>query len=84
FQPRLDWQMWFASLGDISQSPWFPQLILRLFNNTPSVTGLLKSNPFPNEPPLYLRARLFRYTFSSWDELCSVGQWWRSDYIGAF
>ncbi len=83
-QPRLDWQMWFASLGDVSQSPWFAQFIVRLFQNSPEVLGLLKSNPFPDQPPAYLRAQLYTYTFSSWDELLHGGQWWRSQYKGEF
>src|SRR4029453_17200437 len=27
-QPRLDWQMWFAALGDFQQNPWFVSLML--------------------------------------------------------
>lgn len=29
-QPRLDWQMWFAALGDQTQAPWFTSLMYRL------------------------------------------------------
>lgn len=29
-QPRLDWQMWFAALGQHTHSPWFTGLVLRL------------------------------------------------------
>jgi lipase maturation factor 1 len=83
-QPRLDWQMWFASLADLSQSPWFVHFIGRLFDQSPEVLGLLKTNPFPGKAPVYLRARLFRYTFSDWGELCNGGQWWRSQYRGDF
>ena len=46
-QPRLDWQMWFAALGDYRQNPWFVGLVLRLLENSPDVTQLLASNPFP-------------------------------------
>lgn len=83
-QPRLDWQMWFAALGDISQSPWFGHFVLKLFQNSPEVLSLLKVNPFPNKGPEMLRARLYKYSFSDWNELLRDGQWWRSEYKGEF
>ena len=46
-QPRLDWQMWFAALGTASDNPWFSRFMQRLLENTPEVTALLGSNPFP-------------------------------------
>jgi len=55
-QPRLDWQMWFAALGRASQNPWFLRFLQRLLENSPEVTALLGSNPFPDKPPLYVRA----------------------------
>ena len=45
FQPRLDWQMWFAALGDYRSSPWFSQLMLRLLQGSPPVLGLLSEKP---------------------------------------
>src|ERR1035438_9903164 len=47
YQPRLDWQMWFAALGNYQQNPWFVNLALRLLEGSPEVTALLASNPFP-------------------------------------
>jgi hypothetical protein len=83
-QPRLDWQMWFAALGDISQSAWFGHFILRIFENSPDVLNLIQRNPFPGKAPEYLRGRLYRYTFSDWNELSKDGQWWRSEYKSDF
>ncbi len=82
-QPRLDWQMWFAALAPLEHSPWFAHFIVRLFQGSPSVLGLLKTNPFPDHRPTYLRAQLYRYTFSDWQELLH-GQWWCRQYIGVF
>lgn len=84
FQPRLDWQMWFAALGDISYSPWFAHFIIRVFEGSPAVLHLLKSNPFPDRPPEYLRARLYTYTFAGFDDLIHTGNWWRREYKGVF
>jgi lipase maturation factor 1 len=83
-QPRLDWQMWFASLNDITNSPWFALFVVRIFENSPEVLGLLGSNPFPIGPPEYLRARLYRYTFSNFHELFSTGNWWQREFKSDF
>lgn len=64
YQPRLDWQMWFASLGHIENNPWFQSLRLRLLQGSPEVLALLKTNPFPEAPPKFLRALSDDYTFT--------------------
>ncbi len=75
-QPRLDWQMWFAALETASQNPWFLRFVQRLLENSPQVTALLGSNPFPHKPPLYVRARLYDYRFSTPEERAATGAWW--------
>ncbi len=76
-QPRLDWQMWFAALSDVRQNPWFFGLVQRLLENSPEVTRLLGKNPFPDKPPHYLRAELYRYRFSTLAEHRATGVWWQ-------
>ena len=83
-QPRLDWQMWFAALGTYRQHPWFVRLAAKLLENNPSVTGLLARNPFPNEPPRYIRATLYDYHFTSWDEHKVTGTWWKCEKEGEY
>ncbi len=78
-QPRLDWQMWFAALSDARQNPWFLGLALRLLENSPDVVALLGKNPFPEKPPRYLRANIYRYHFSSRAEHAQSGVWWRRE-----
>lgn len=75
-QPRLDWQMWFAALGSPSENPWFGQFLQRLLENSPEVTALLGNNPFPDEPPLYVRASLYDYRYSSPEDKEKTGAWW--------
>ena len=53
FQPRLDWQMWFAALGSYQQNPWFSNFMVRLLQGSPDVLALLEHNPFPDEPPRF-------------------------------
>ena len=64
YQLHLDWQMWFASMSSASQYPWTLNLIWKLLHNDPVITGLFAVNPFPNKPPLYIRAELYQYKFA--------------------
>src|SRR5580704_5095400 len=75
-QPRLDWQMWFAALGTASENPWFSRFLQRLLENSPEVTALLGSNPFPRKPPRYVRALLYDYRYSTPEEKKATGAWW--------
>jgi predicted DCC family thiol-disulfide oxidoreductase YuxK len=77
YQPRLDWQMWFAALSDYRASPWFTNFMVRLLQGSPNVVGLLKKNPFPAAPPKYVRAELFDYSFTGFAEGRATGDCWR-------
>jgi lipase maturation factor 1 len=83
-QPRLDWQMWFAALDDIRGEPWFMNFLARLLQGSRSVLRLMKTNPFPNFPPRYLRARLFEYHFTNEMEKDRTGAWWRREEEGIY
>src|ERR1700733_7810326 len=76
YQPRLDWQMWFAALSDYRAAPWFTNLMVRLLQGSPEVLGLLKTNPFPAAPPRYVRAELFDYSFTNFATRRATGDWW--------
>lgn len=76
FQPRLDWQMWFAALGSPEDNPWFFRFMQRLLENSPEVIALLDGNPFPDYPPLYVRAQFYEYVFTSSEEKEKTGAWW--------
>jgi predicted DCC family thiol-disulfide oxidoreductase YuxK len=82
-QPRLDWQMWFAALEDPRGLPWFWSFIQRLLENEPAVTALLKKNPFPDRPPVYLRAQFYDYTYSDSEEKAK-GVWWERRWVGPY
>jgi predicted DCC family thiol-disulfide oxidoreductase YuxK len=78
-QPRLDWQMWFAALDDIRGEPWFMNFLAQLLQGSPSVLRLIKTNPFPDAPPRYIRARLFNYHFTNEEEKRQTGAWWKRE-----
>jgi lipase maturation factor 1 len=83
-QPRLDWQMWFAALGDYRSNPWILQFMGRLLEGSPEVLGLLRSNPFPEGPPHYLRATLYQYHFTDRGQKKKTGDSWRRELIGEY
>lgn len=79
-QPRLDWQMWFAALGQRQNHPWFGKFCLRLLQGSPEVLALLETNPFPAHPPRLLRARIYHYRFTDFAERHRTGYWWWRDH----
>jgi hypothetical protein len=83
-QPRLDWQMWFAALGDCDQSPWLQRLFQRLREGSPPVVGLLGTNPFPDRPPRAVRAILYDYRFADLATHERTGEWWQRRGLGEF
>jgi len=83
-QPRLDWQMWFAALGPVQQSPWFDHFIKALLEGSPQVLALMDKNPFPQKPPAQIRATLYDYHFSDLGTLLNKGEWWRRSRTGEF
>jgi hypothetical protein len=83
-QPRLDWQMWFAALGNYRQNGWFINLMKRTLEGAPSVLALYETNPFPDEPPRFIRATLYEYRFSTPTERAQSGAWWARSERGLY
>jgi len=75
-QPRLDWQMWFAALNNYEKNPWFISFMVRLLEGSPAVIDLLKTNPFPKNPPKYIQAIAYDYSFSDSETRSRNGSWW--------
>jgi hypothetical protein len=84
YQPRLDWQMWFAALGTYRDNPWFVNFVYRLLEGSPKVLALLGSNPFPAAPPRYIRAQVYDYTFTDWRTRRATGAWWKREPVGTY
>ncbi len=83
-QPRADWQLWFAALSSAGREPWFQNLVFRLLQNSPAVTALLEENPFPDAPPRWIRARFYRYEFTTPAERAATGAWWTRTLVGDY
>jgi hypothetical protein len=84
YQPRFDWNLWFASLGDWRHYPIVPRTEELLLTNDGDVLGLFAANPFPNAPPHYVRAVLWQYWFTSLQEKRATGHWWRRQFLGSY
>jgi len=88
-QPRVAWQFWFAALEQrfnprSRNAAWFESLVLKLLAGDREVEALLKTNPFPESPPEYIRARLFDYEFTTPEERERTGDWWKRVAAGDF
>lgn len=81
---RLDWLMWFASISPGYSQPWLVPLCRGLLTNERAIVGLLRTNPFPDDPPAHVRALLYRYRFSTPRELMSQRAWWQRELIGEY
>jgi hypothetical protein len=84
YQPRFEWNLWFASLADWQQSNLVPSTEERLLENDPDVLALFRGNPFGQSPPRYVRAMLWQYWFTSRMGKRSTGNWWRRELLGQY
>jgi hypothetical protein len=82
YQPRLDWQMWFASMGTVQEYPWTLHLVWKLLHNDAGALSLFGGNPFPGKPPRYIRAVLYRYEFAQPGN--AEGAWWKREEVGTW
>ena len=81
---RLDWLMWFAAMSTPTEHPWFDALLLKLLQGDPATLSLLRTNPFPDQPPRWIRAQLYRYRFTTPAERAATGQWWKRELVGPY
>jgi hypothetical protein len=84
YQPRFDWNLWFASLGSWQDYSIVPRTEVCLLSNDKDVLSLFKDNPFPNKPPQKVRAVLWQYWFTTMSEKRSTGLWWHRQFIGLY
>jgi hypothetical protein len=82
-QRRLDWQMWFAALDDPRRLMWFLRFLQRVLENEAAVTALLEKNPFPDKPPVYVRAVFYDYSYANREEKAK-GLWWDRRALGLY
>jgi hypothetical protein len=81
---RLDWLMWFAAMSSYRSHPWFVHFMGKLLEGDRAVLGLLRTNPFPDHPPRYVRALLYEYEFTSPPERAESGMWWKRQFVSTY
>jgi lipase maturation factor 1 len=84
YQPRFEWNLWFASLGSWQQNPLVPRTEERLLTDDPDVLALFASNPFAGAPPRQVRAVLWQYWFTSMEQKRATGDWWTRKLLGVY
>ncbi|HLD49902.1 MAG TPA: lipase maturation factor family protein, partial [bacterium] len=78
---KIDWQMWFAAMSGWRYNPWILNFTAKLLKNDPATLSLIAKNPFPEKPPKYIRARLYRYRFTTVEEKKQTGAWWSRTFL---
>jgi lipase maturation factor 1 len=81
YQPRFEWNLWFASLGSWRRNSWVLNAEAQLLRNEPNVLALFASNPFPKDPPRQVRAVLWQYWFTDRATRSREGNWWRRQMV---
>ena len=84
YQPRFEWNLWFASLGTWRDNLIVPSTEERLLAGSPDVLTLFAGNPFPDSPPKEVRAVLWKYWFTTLAEKRATGMWWNRQLLGLY
>ncbi|MEV4126223.1 lipase maturation factor family protein [Nocardia sp. NPDC049707] len=81
---RLDWLMWFAAISPSYARGWLLGFVERLLRNDPATLRLLRRCPFPDSPPIYVRARIYLYRFATRAELQHERILWHRTLVGEY
>jgi hypothetical protein len=85
YQPRFEWNLWFASLGNWREFHFVVWTEERLLRSEPDVLELFASNPFAGgPPPTQIRAVLWQYWFTDLKTKRATGDWWRREFLGNY
>jgi hypothetical protein len=83
YQPRFEWNLWFASLGSWRSFPWVVRTEACLLDGSRSVLELFARDPFPT-PPKFVRAVVWHYWFTDAATKRATGAWWRREELGLY
>lgn len=84
YQPRFDWNLWFASLDVWQDNRWVLNTEVRLLENQPAVLQLFAGNPFASKPPVAVRAVQWQYWFTTREQRRETGEWWHRRLMGPY
>jgi len=84
YQPRFEWNLWFASLGTWRENPFVIRTEEQLLLDRPDVLALFRSDPFAKAPPRLVRSVVWQYWFTDRATKRATGQWWRREFRGLY
>jgi hypothetical protein len=84
YQPRFEWNLWFASLAGWEADPWVLVVESRLLAGEPAVLELFARDPFHGARLAGVRAVLWQYWFTDRATRARTGAWWRRHELGLF
>jgi hypothetical protein len=84
YQPRFEWDLWFASLASWRNYPWVVQTEAHLLTSEPDVLTLFAGNPFNSTPPQKVRAVIWQYWFTDRTTKRKEGTWWRRELMRVY
>jgi hypothetical protein len=85
YQPRFDWNLWFASLGGWRDYTFVPLTEMRLLENSAAVLALFKADPFAGQQrPQIVRSMIWQYWFTNLATKRKTGEWWRRQLLGPY
>lgn len=84
YQPRFEWNLWFASLEPWRANTWVVNVQARLMQSSPDVLRLFRRDPFAGKRPTAVRSVLWQYWFTDWNTHRQTGAWWRRTELGLF
>jgi uncharacterized membrane protein YphA (DoxX/SURF4 family) len=84
YQPRFEWNLWFASLATWRENPFVIRTEEQLLLGNRDVLALFRSDPFAKGPPKLLRSVVWQYWFTAGAAKRATGQWWRREFRGLY
>lgn len=84
YQPRFEWNLWFASLESWRQDPWVVLAESRLLEGSAPVLKLFARDPFGGRRPEAVRTVLWRYWFTDRATRARTGRWWNRKRLGLY
>lgn len=84
YQPRFEWNLWFASLGAWPEYRFVVWTEERLLTGAPDVLALFSRNPFAGSEPRQVRAVIYQYWFTDMKTKRTTGMWWRRELLGEY
>jgi lipase maturation factor 1 len=79
YQPRFEWNLWFASLNSPQRYPWVKAAAEALLAGSPDVLALFREDPFHGTPPRQIRAVRWQYWYTTPEQKQATGNYWRRE-----